>query len=194
MKCRNGIFQIIGLIGLLLSGCDNRHALKVQAVRDSLYKDDSLMAVYVMGELAARVIVPQEGDSGVVRDTIKKPLTLPVLSPKDRIVKKTIAVDSCQENEAKDTAAAVLPPNFPSSLKPAPITPVAPSTLKPSTVKKPTVPKPTAAPVATKAPVPTVAAPVEPKKENPVQEDKKEVPKPENQPKKEAEAPKPDGK
>lgn len=84
---------------LLLWGCQSESHRQVQAVRDSIYKEDSLLAQYVMDRLKPRIVESMRGDSMKIKDTIRQKLELPLLIPENRNQPpaQKVAADSCTD-------------------------------------------------------------------------------------------------
>lgn len=84
---------------LFLMACDSSVERQQRAIADSLHKEDSLLARYVMNNLGNQVSQHVRTDSTVETDTIKGTFVLPVLSKDLRNKKPEVVVpkDTCEE-------------------------------------------------------------------------------------------------
>lgn len=117
--------------------------MREHALRDSLYKEDSILSIYVMEKLKPRIVDSLQGDSMRVRDTIKDKWNFPLLSPASRkVVAKAVTVDSCGEAIVavkKDSVASPITPATKPTLATKPSL-TKPSVSTPKTLVKPVSP------------------------------------------------------
>ena len=90
-------YLIISLF--ILTACESNIEKQQRAISDSLHKEDSILARYVMNHLAVKVKDTIIGDSITQKDTLKGTFSLPTLS-KELRKKKPIPIvkkDTCVE-------------------------------------------------------------------------------------------------